>query len=72
MDDERDAKMEINKCPKCGSEPIIAKIVNGNYEFLGYQIDCDDCCLHTGCMPYYVDVVAKWNKITKGVTNETE
>jgi hypothetical protein len=58
--------MKINRCPKCGREPIIAKIINGNYELSGFQIDCDDCCLHTGCIPHYVDAVAKWNELTKG------
>lgn len=62
--------MKLNRCPKCGRDPIIAKIINGKYELEGFQIDCDDCCLHTGCIPHYVDAVEKWNEITKGDNND--
>jgi transcription elongation factor Elf1 len=55
--------MHINNCPKCGRKPVVAKIINGNYELGGFQIYCDDCGLHTGCIPHYVDAVEKWNEM---------
>ena len=58
--------MHINKCPIYGEETVVAKIINGKYELEGFQIDCDDCCLHTGCIPHYVDAVEKWNEMTVG------
>jgi hypothetical protein len=62
--------MEINRCPECGRVPIVSKIVDANNDFLGFQIDCDDCCLHTGCTPFYEDAVAKWNALTNNLAVE--
>ncbi len=62
--------MQINRCPKCGREPSIARIINGNYELAGFGIECYDCSLHTGCIPHYLDAVARWNEMAKGSENE--
>jgi hypothetical protein len=58
--------MQINRCPKCGREPVVARIVNDRYVLLGYQVDCDDCCLHTGRYGTRDEAIAKWNELTKG------
>lgn len=63
---------KINRCPKCGREPSIAKIINGKYELAGFEIECYNCGLHTGCIPHYLEAVAKWNEMTNNFSSRGE
>jgi hypothetical protein len=59
--------MQINRCPKCGREPVIL-IARNNDEsesIYGYRAECFDCELHTGCCETHEEAVAKWNELTE-------
>lgn len=57
--------MEINRCPKCGGEPVYMKMYAGVF-FCGYRVECFACRLHTGCCKTKDEAIAKWNEMTKG------
>ena len=59
--------MQINRCPKCGREPVSMKVYAGMF-FCGWQVECFDCRLHTGWCKTKDEVVAKWNEIAKKET----
>lgn len=67
LDDERNAEMKINQCPKCGREPRRYRYIFGHK----YQIECLECGLDTGLCESADEAVTKWNEMTKGETNET-
>jgi hypothetical protein len=57
--------MKINRCPKCGREPVSMKVYAGEF-FCGWKFGCFDCELHTGNYASKSKAIAKWNEITKG------
>lgn len=59
--------MQINRCPKCGREPIILIWRRDDDEetISGYEAECYDCCLHTGCCKTREEAVTKWNELTE-------
>lgn len=65
--------MKINKCPKCGREPsILIWRRNDDEETIsGYEAECYDCGLHTGCCETRNEAITKWNELTKGENDET-
>lgn len=56
--------MQINRCPKCGQEPSHCRLFNIKFEPIGYEVECDDCGLHTGHCDTDEEAVAKWNEFT--------
>lgn len=67
--------MQINRCPKCGREPSVIKLLKLNIAriFLyalknGWEAECYDCGLHTGRYDTLEEAVANWNEMTKGET----
>lgn len=62
--------MQINQCPKCGREPVSMKVYASTF-FCGWKIECFNCELYTGCCKSEGRAVAKWNKLTEKIKNET-
>lgn len=62
--------MQINRCPKCGREPLIIKVCvkteDDKFEHIGFEFECYTCCLHSGLCETFEEAVAKWNELTKG------
>lgn len=57
--------MQINRCPKCGREPEVKRIER-DFVKIAYEVECYDCCLHSGRCETHAEAVAKWNEMTKG------
>jgi hypothetical protein len=58
--------MNINPCPRCGREPRILV-----WLLSGYEVVCAHCRIYSGMFDTRVEAVEKWNKLTKGESNET-
>jgi hypothetical protein len=59
--------MKINRCPKCGREPVEVKYSSISRKVIGYKILCDFCFTTSGVWKTRPKAIAKWNEITKGV-----
>jgi Lar family restriction alleviation protein len=62
--------MQINRCPKCGREPVIL-ITRNNDEsesIYGYRAECYDCDIWADIGNTKAEAVTKWNELTKGET----
>ena len=62
--------VKINRCPKCGQEPVIL-IARNNDEsesIYGYRAECYDCDLWAEVGGTKAEAVTKWNALTKGKT----
>lgn len=57
--------MQINRCPKCGREPVSTEMYAGEF-YLGWRVECLRCKLHTCTCESRSEAVAKWNEMTKG------
>jgi Lar family restriction alleviation protein len=60
--------MQINRCPRCGREPVIL-IARNNDEgesIYGYRAECYDCDVLADVGGTKAEAVTKWNKMTKG------
>jgi hypothetical protein len=57
--------MKINRCPKCGQEPAIAKIVDYCDNKFGYEVGCYDFEIQTEVIKTREEAVAKWNEMTE-------
>lgn len=55
--------MQINRCPKCGREPVSY----ADLDYNGWRLQCSYCGLVTECFETRAEAVAKWNELTKGV-----
>lgn len=62
--------MQINRCQKCGREPITIRfraVENFNsIPKISTKIECYACAVNTGQCKSYDEAVAKWNELTKG------
>jgi hypothetical protein len=56
--------MQINRCPKCGQEPILAEECAIEFS-LGWLVECFHCGLHTRRYETRDEAVTKWNALTE-------
>jgi hypothetical protein len=61
--------MKINRCPKCGREPVIliARYDDESESIYGYKAECYDCDLWTDIVGTKAEAVAKWNEMTEKI-----
>lgn len=57
--------MQINRCPKCGGEPKVIRLVR-NFVKFAYEVECYDCGFLSERCGTREEAVAKWNEMTKG------
>lgn len=58
--------MEINKCPKCGKEPVLYADIG----CFGWRLKCPDCELETDCGETSDEAREKWNELTKNLVTK--
>ena len=58
--------MKINRCPKCGQEPVVFRISDYVHGKFWYKVGCFECGIKTEVFKTYDEAVAKWNEIAKG------
>ena len=54
--------MELNKCPKCGSDDVSLWLCGRNSYSVFYYIACNDCGNKTKDYPLEIDAYKEWNK----------
>lgn len=64
--------MKINRCPKCGQEPVvlIARNNDESESICGYRAECYDCDILANIGNTKAEAIAKWNEITEVINND--